>query len=67
MLTGAFVNIYRYMTKNELKQLIVECINEVMLDEAAISSQDIADKAFEVIKKTIFGLSDKIKRFKKVS
>ena len=52
-----------YMTKNELKQLIVECINEVMFNEAAISSQDIADKAFELIKKTIFGLSNEIKRF----
>ena len=63
MLTGAFINIYGYMTKNELKQLIVECINEVMFNEAAISSQDIADKAFELIKKTIFGLSNKIKKF----
>jgi len=63
VLTGAFINIYGYMTKNELKQLIVECINEVMFNEAAISSQDIADKAFELIKKTIFGLSNKIKKF----
>lgn len=53
------------MTKKQLKNLIRECILEVHLDvnEAAISSQEVAEKAFDFIKKTILGLSDKIKTF----
>ena len=47
------------MTKSELRRLIVECINEV-IDEGAISSQDMADKVIGVIKDTVKSLNKQI-------
>jgi hypothetical protein len=45
------------MTKNELKRLIVECINEVVnevvIEEGAISMQEVAEKIFKYIKEIV--------------
>ena len=41
------------MTKNELKRLIVECMNEVRIEEGAIDSKEVTDKIFDGIKSII--------------
>ena len=41
------------MTKNELKRLIVECMNEVVIEEGAISMQEVAEKVFKWIKEIV--------------
>jgi len=47
-----------YMTKNELKRLIVEVYSE--MNEGAISAQEMTDSVIEVIKNTIKSLSRQI-------
>lgn len=46
-------HIYINMTKNELKRLIVECMNEVVIEEGAISMQEVAEKVFKWIKEIV--------------
>ena len=46
-------HIYINMTKNELKRLIVECMNEVRIDEGAISMQEVSEKVFKWIKEIV--------------
>ena len=46
-------HIYINMTKNELKRLIVECMNEVRIEEGAIDSKEVTDKIFDGIKSII--------------
>ena len=41
------------MNKNELKLMIEECINEVVIEEGAIDSKEVADKIFDGIKSII--------------
>lgn len=48
------------MTKNELKRLIVECINEVRIEEGAITAQEMTDSVIGVIKSTIKKLNRQI-------
>ena len=43
-------HIYINMTKNELKRLIVECMNEVRIEEGAISSEEMAKKVMVLMK-----------------
>ena len=53
-------HIYINMTKNELKRLIVECINEVRIEEGAITAQEMTDSVIGVIKSTIKKLNRQI-------
>jgi hypothetical protein len=46
-------HIYVDMTKNELKRLIVECMNEVVIEEGAISMQEVSGKVFKLIKEIV--------------
>lgn len=48
------------MTKNELKLMIEECINEVRIEEGAITAQDMTDSVIGVIKSTIKKLNRQI-------
>jgi hypothetical protein len=43
-------HIYVDMTKNELKLMIKECINEVRIEEGAISSEEMAKKVMVLMK-----------------
>lgn len=44
---------YVYMNMNELKKMVIECINEVMIEEGAIDIKEVADKIFDGIKSII--------------
>ena len=54
-------HIYINMTKNELKRLIVECMNKVVIEEGAISMQEVTETIVWSIKEIIKGFSGTIR------
>lgn len=53
---------YVYMNMIELKKMVMECINEVMIEEGAITAQETADSVIEVIKSVMRRMNGEINR-----